>query len=124
MSISKRSLNVLGAVLAVAVIATVGFSLGRASRSDTATPAIRHGTVAKVSLDGAEFGVFPDGASTAESYSTPSMWVDAQGGQHDGDLPACLQPSTHGQHITYGVVQVNPVQGATGAVLAIWVRCG
>jgi hypothetical protein len=124
MSMSKRSLTVFAAVLAAAVIAAVGFSLGRASRSDTATPSIRHGTVAKVSMDGSEFAVVPDGASTAISYPTPSLWIDAQGTQHGGDHPACLQPLTQGQHITYGVYQVDPVQSAPGSILAAWVKCG
>jgi hypothetical protein len=123
MLISKRSLTVIAAVLAAAVIAAVGFSLGRASRSDTATPTIRQGTVAMVSIDGSEFAVVPDGASTANSYPMPSVWIDAQGTNHDGDHPACLQPLSKGQHITYAVVQVDPVQGAVGAVLAAWVKC-
>ena len=124
MSISKRSLTVLAAVLAAAVIAAIGVSLGRASRADTATPTIRHGTVAMVPIDGSEFAVVPDGSSTANSYPTPSLWIDAQGTQHDGDHPACLQPLSKGQQIAYGVVQVDPVQGAPGSILAAWVKCG
>jgi hypothetical protein len=116
-------MTVYAAILAAAVVAALGFYLGRASRSDTATPTIRHGTVTMVAVDGSAFFVLPDGASTANSYPTPSMWIDAQGGAHSGDQPPCLQPLSKGQHITYGVYQVDPVQGAPGSILAAWIKC-
>jgi hypothetical protein len=120
---SKRSLRIFGAVLAAAVVAALGYSLGRASRSDTASPAIHEGTVAMVDIDGGAFFVVQQGASAPQGYPTPTLWMDAQGGVHQGDRPACLQPLSKGQHITYGVVRVDPVQGAAGSILAAWVKC-
>ena len=42
----------------------------------------------------------------------------------DLSQPACLKPRSHGQHITFGVVNVKPAGGTVfGGPVVVWIEC-
>lgn len=59
------------------------------------------------------------------SFGLPNTleWRDAYGTWNDGTRPACLEPHSRGQHVTLGIVSVEPVRDAPGGDTVAWVEC-
>jgi hypothetical protein len=111
--------------VAAAVLLAGGFWGGKALSTSAATPRVAHGTVKLVSEGGEALLFRLTGTRKVTSYSLPSdlEWRDAYGTWNDGTRPACLRPGRSGQHITLGIVSVEPVGDAPGGDTITWVEC-
>jgi len=124
--VSQRAWRVVAYVLAGAVLVGAGFWGGRLLPTHTATPQVLTGTVREVGGDGDEFVVSQAGSSQAASYALSQTipWRGAGGGWTVGDTSIpCMQPLSHGQQITFGVINTNPVADALGGPVVVWVEC-
>jgi hypothetical protein len=118
-------------VSALAVTAPFGggFWAGSSqSRASTATPQVLSGTVMEVGGGGDEFAVCLSGTTQCTSYGFDDgiPWQDAQGNWHlsVGGPIACMKPLSHGQKITFGVVDFDPVGSVEmGGSSVVWIEC-
>jgi hypothetical protein len=110
--------------LAVLVILAVGFVAGFEVPRGGISPTTETGTVRLVGKDGSEFLVRLNSGATRSYSLGPVQWYSpANQSWEDGTRPACMAPLSHGQHITFGVVNASPVGNAPGGVAVIWIRC-
>jgi len=113
-------------VLVAAALLAAGFWAGSSVPTHSATPRILSGRVAMVGSSGDEFAVvFGGNVSEPASYglSDSVPWRDGAGVWNEGSPVACMKPLSHGQLITFGVVNVNPVADALGGPTVVWVEC-
>lgn len=83
----------------------------RSASPDAVAPQVLAGTVRSVAGDGGAFAIQLDGRHGVTSYAMwvrPFMWRDRYGNWFEGTTPACLKPGSHGQHITFAVINVQP----------------
>jgi hypothetical protein len=103
-----------------------GFWSGKSVSSDTATPEVLSGTVRLVGPESDGFAVRLSRTNRVEQYALSDLtsWRDRYGSWHGGTRPACLTPLSHGQHITFGLVNAEPVGDAPGALsVVVWIEC-
>ena len=109
------------------ILLAAGFWGGKSVSPDAVTPDVRAGTVRFVTDTGGSFVIRLDGSHGVTTYAmsvSPIEWRDKYGNWWDGTQPACLKPLSHGQHITFGVVNVKPVGGAiAGGPVVLWIEC-
>ena len=102
-----------------------GFWGGRSASPDAVTPQVLAGTVRLVTNAGDSIAIQLDGRRGVTSYPmrvSPAMWRDKYGNWFDGTQPACLKPGSHGQHITFAVVNIKP-GAAVGGPVVVWIEC-
>jgi hypothetical protein len=107
-----------------AILLAAGFWGGRSASPDAVTPQVLAGTVRLVTGSDS-FAIQLDGRRGVTSYPmwvSPAMWRDKYGNWFDGTQPACLKPGSHGQHITFAVINVKPGP-AVGGPVVVWVEC-
>ena len=107
-----------------AILLAAGFWGGRSASPDAVTPQVLAGTVRLVTGSDS-FAIQLDGRRGVTSYPmrvSPAMWRDRYGNWFDGTQPACLKPGSHGQHITFAVINVKPGP-AVGGPVVVWVEC-
>jgi hypothetical protein len=107
------------------ILLAAGFWGGKSVSPDAVTPEVLTGTVRLVPDAGASFAIQLTGKHGVTSYAmwvSPIMWRDKYGNWFDGSQPACLKPRSHGQHITFGVVNVKPGP-AFGGPVVVWIEC-
>lgn len=76
--------------------------------------------------DGGAFAIQLDGRHGVTSYAMwvrPFMWRDRYGNWFEGTTPACLKPGSHGQHITFAVINVQPGPAGNGGPVVVWIEC-
>lgn len=103
-----------------------GFWSGKSVSTDTATPQVLSGTVQLVGPGRDGFAIRLSPANHLAQYALSGLagWRDRYGTWHEGTQPACLTPLSHGQHITFGLVDVEPVRDAPGALsVVVWIEC-
>ncbi len=107
------------------VLAAAGFWAGKSLTTATITPTVQTGTVGLVGSDGEEFSVRLAGQSQLTGYALPSgvTWRDAYDVWQLTGRPGCMAPLSHGQRITFGVVNAAPVAGAPGGPVVVWLKC-
>ena len=105
--------------LAGIILLAAGFWSGKSVSPDAVTPDVLAGTVRFVTDTGDSFVIRLDGRRGVTTYPmsvSPITWRDKYGNWWNGTQPACLQPFSHGQHITFGAVNLKPAGGpAIGA---------
>lgn len=75
-----------------------------------------------VNYDGSAIGF--DGSGLAgEGFVVAGAQWRQDGGPWEATMPTCLQPSSSGQRVTLGVVQVPPVDDAPGRSVVVWLVC-
>jgi len=109
------------------ILLAAGFWGGKSLSPDAVTPEVLGGTVRLVADPGDSFAIQLDGSHGVTSYAmrvSPVMWRDKYGNWFQGTQPACLKPRSHGQHITFGAVNVNPAREAVpSGPVVVWVEC-
>ncbi|MFZ0170523.1 MAG: hypothetical protein WAL04_02465 [Acidimicrobiales bacterium] len=126
MRVSQRAARVVAVVLAAAALVGVGFWGGTMLPTGTATPQVITGVVGLVGGVGNEFYLRPVGSGQPASYglSDDIPWRDAHGTWNEGVAAiACMKPLSHGQRITFGVVNAKTEQGAPGGPMVVWLEC-
>ncbi|MHB1431167.1 MAG: hypothetical protein ACYCVZ_03495 [Streptosporangiaceae bacterium] len=109
---------------AVLVVLAIGFVAGFEVPRGGISPVVETGTVRLVGQDGSEFLVRLSGGVTKSYALGPVLWYSpANQSWNDGSRPACMTPLSHGQRITFGVVNVSPVGDAPGGPVVTWVKC-
>ena len=123
MTTRNRNRMTLGA--AAILLAAAGFWAGKSLTTATLTPTVQAGTVALVGINGDEFAIRLDGQHQLTSYGLPgsTAWRDAHGTWQDGTRPDCMAPLSHGQRISFGVVNAAPVADAPGTPVLVWIEC-
>jgi hypothetical protein len=111
--------------MAGVILLAAGFWAGRSQSTDTATPDVRTGTVRLVAWGGDGFAIQLSGTRATTQYAMGNtvQWRDKHGTWRDGSQPACMKPLSHGQHITFGVVNAEPVGDALGGQVVVWIEC-
>jgi len=108
------------------ILLAAGFWGGKSLSTDAVTPEVLAGTVRFVPDTGDSFAIQLDGRHGVTSYAlsvSPLAWRDKYGNWwSEGPRPACLKPFSHGQHITFGVINVKPGP-AFGGPVVVWVAC-
>ena len=119
----KTSRMALGA--AAIILVAGGFWAGKSLSSASLTPTVQTGTVGLIGSNGDEFTIRITGQRQLVSYGLPSTvsWRDGYGIWQDGTRPGCMDPLSHGQRITFGVVNTAPVAGAPGSPVVVWIEC-
>jgi hypothetical protein len=119
--------NVARAALAAAgiVLAAGGFWAGKSLTTATLTPSVLSGAVGIVGVGGDEFTIRLSGQRQLSSYGLTSMvsWRSAYGIWSQGTRPPCLTPLSHGQRITFGIINAAPVADAPGGPVVVWIEC-
>jgi len=112
------------AVTAVVLLA-IGFWAGKSLSTSTATPQVKTGAIGFVSPSGDEFTIRLTGLKGLTSYALPATveWQDGYGTWWENTRPACMKPGTHGQKVTLGVVDSEPVGDAPGGPVIVWLKC-
>lgn len=114
-------------IFAGAALVGAGFWGGTLLPTSTATPQALTGTVREVGGGGDEFAILLSGTNQATSYgfSDSIPWRDAQGTWNSsvGVPIACMKPLSHGQQITFGVINAKPAEGASGGPAVVWIEC-
>ena len=111
--------------LAGIILLAAGFWSGKSVSPDAVTPDVLAGTVRLVTDTGDSFAIQLSGRHGVTSYAlriSPVMWRDKYGDWWSGTQPACMKPRSHGQHITFGVVNVKPGP-AVGGPVVVWIEC-
>jgi hypothetical protein len=111
--------------IAGTILLAAGFWGGKSVSPGAVTPDVLAGTVRAVAAAGDAFVIRLDGRGGVTTYGmrvSPVMWRDNYGNWFQGTQPACLKPFSHGQHITFGVVNVKPA-GVTGGPVVVWIEC-
>jgi hypothetical protein len=110
------------------IAGAVGILLGVVSTWAAMSDATIHvfeGTTTIVDSEGTAFGWDPPSGANPGYSVAGAMWREPGGGWHvDGDTPSCLQPSSSGQTIRIGVMNVpltDEAPGDTGKV--VWFEC-
>jgi hypothetical protein len=124
---SRQARRTAAFSFAAATLVAVGIWSGTFLSSSAATPQVLTGTVGIVGAGGDEFAVLLSGTDQPESYglSDSIPWRDPQGGWNfsvGAPIP-CMKPLSHGQKITFGLVNANPVEDAPGGSVVVWVEC-
>ena len=113
--------------LAGIILLAAGFWGGKSVSPDAVTPGVLAGTVRFVTDTGDSFVIRLDGRHGVTTYPmsvSPITWRDRYGNWWNGTQPACLKPFSHGQHITFGAVNLKPAGGpAVGGPVVVWVEC-
>jgi hypothetical protein len=108
------------------VLLAAGFWGGKSLSPEAVTPHVLAGTVRLVTGTGSAFAIQLDGRHGATSYAlsvSPLAWRDKYGNWwSDGTTPACMKPRSQGQHITFGVINVEPGP-AVGGPVVVWIEC-
>ena len=83
------------------------------------------GTIGLVSPGGDVFTIRLSGRKEPTSYALPPTveWRDAYGTWYENTRPACMKPGTHGQQVTLGLVNTEPVADAPGRPVIVWLEC-
>src|SRR5262249_52550272 len=95
--------------IAGVILLAAGFWGGKSVSPEGVRPDVLAGTVRLVPDTGGSFAIQLDGRHGVTSYGmwvSPVTWRDRYGNWRQDTQPACLQPRSHGQHITFGVVNV------------------
>ena len=111
--------------IAGVILLAAGFWSGKSLSPDAVTPDVLAGTVRFVTDEGDAFAIQLDGRRGVTSYAmrvSTVMWRDEYGNWFQGTQPACLRPRSHGQHITFGVVNVK-LGPAEGRPVVVWIEC-
>lgn len=124
MAATRNTRRVAGGVIAVVLLAG-GLWVGRSLSTSTATPQAATGTIRFVSPGADEFTIRLGGLNGVSSYGLPTQvqWRDAYGNWNEGTRPACMAPGTHGQQVTLGLVNTEPVADAPGGQVIVWLEC-
>ena len=124
--VTRRAMWTADGITGVILLAA-GFWGGKSASTDAVTPDVLAGTVRLVPGPGGSFAVQLDGKHGVTSYGmwvSPLIWRDKYGNWFEGTQPACLKPRSHGQHITFGVVNVKPAGGTVfGGPVVVWIEC-
>jgi hypothetical protein len=123
MTTRNRTRTALGAT--ATLLAAAGFWAGKSLTTATLTPAVQAGTVALVGINADEFTIRLDGQRQLTSYALPASttWRDAYGTWQDGTPPRCMTPLSHGQRISFGLINAAPVADAPGTPVIVWIEC-
>jgi hypothetical protein len=123
MTTRSRTRTAYGA--AAILVAAAGFWAGKSLTTATLTPVVQTGTVGIVGGDGDEFTILLSGQHELTSYGMSSdvNWRDAYGVWQQGTHPGCMATLSHGQRITFGVVNAAPVADAPGGPVVVWIEC-
>jgi hypothetical protein len=115
----------VGYALIGALLFAVGIGIGRANPQSSVTPDSVHGTVNDVSGHGSEISFRPDDGGTAKSFKVGGIlqWQDRKGTWHGSGTPACMKPSSPGQHVTLGLASVTSSGDNPGGQVVAWIRC-
>jgi len=109
------------------ILLAAGFWGGKSVSPGAVTPDVLAGTVRTVAAGGDAFVIRLDGRGGVTTYAmrvSPVMWRDKYGNWFQGTQPACLKPFSRGQHITFGVVNVEQAGGAIfGGPVVVWIEC-
>jgi hypothetical protein len=111
--------------IAGVILLAAGFWGGKSVSTDAVAPWVLAGTVRAVTGADGSFAIRLDGRRGITSYAmrvSPAMWRDEYGNWFQGTQPACLKPGSHGQHITFAVVNVKPGP-AEGGPVVVWIEC-
>ena len=113
-----------GLVIVMVALLLGGFWAGISYPRSSAEPRVVEGIVQQVSLGDHAFLLRPNGSATPDSYQLGSVaaW-EAGGAWHEGGIPSCMSPLSHGQKIKMGVIDSQPSQGAPGGSIVAWVEC-
>src|SRR5437773_304854 len=122
--VARKPLWAAYGVTAVVLLA-IGFWVGKSLSTSTATPQAETGTIGLVSPGGDVFTIRLSGRKEPTSYALPPTveWRDAYGTWYENTRPACMKPGTHGQQVTLGLVNTEPVADAPGRPVIVWLEC-
>ena len=107
------------------VLLAMGFWAGKSLSASAATPQVKTGTIRFISPGGDEFTIRFSGPRGLTGYALPTAveWRDGYGTWWENTRPTCMKPGTHGQKVTLGVVDTEPVADAPGRPVIVWLEC-
>src|SRR5260370_14102173 len=122
--ISRSGARLGGYSVVAIVLLAIGFGFSWFVPRNSATPQVMHGIVRLVRPDGAVVLFQANGSSQVLSYSIlGAFWRDSAGTWHDSGSPSCLPASSHGAHISIGLITANPSGAIPALPIVVWVSC-
>jgi hypothetical protein len=121
---TRNTMRAACGVTAVVLLA-IGFWVGKSLSTSTATPQAVTGTIGFVTPDGDQFTIRLSGMKGPTSFALPTTveWRDGYGTWWENTRPACMKPGTHGQQVTLGLINTEPVADAPGRPVVVWLKC-
>jgi len=107
------------------VLLAIGFWVGKSLSTSPATPKAETGTIGFISPGGDSFTIRLSGLRGITSFALPPTveWRDGYGTWNENTRPACMKPGTHGQRVTLGLVDTEPVGDAPSGPVIVWLEC-